>query len=165
MQDEEGGPKVPGREGPTSFAGLHLGAGRAGLGRQRGSSGSLLSLLHTKEGRRDVLSALAGERDGGASGGNLFINSISHLQSERPEPEVCTALCDSKGQIVRGPQLLIYVLTPARCSYVLCRTKYKPLCSCARSLAKKWALMDIHAHYSRKHPPQAVQSMTMLQSS
>ena len=83
MQGEEGRPSVPSREGPTSFAGLHLGAGRAGLGRQRGSSGSLLSLLHTKEGRRDVLSALAGERDGGAAGGDGAQQVKAVLQSKR----------------------------------------------------------------------------------
>ncbi len=73
---------MPGREGPTSFAGLELNAGRASLGKQRGSG--LLSMLHTKDcKRKDVLSPLAAEVDGSASpgGGDPHMKAI--MQSKR----------------------------------------------------------------------------------
>ena len=82
MQDEEGAPNVPSKEGPTSFAGLHLGMSRASLGRQHTSS--LLSLLHTKEGkRRDALSPLAAGVDGSAAGGDAAQHVKAMLQSKR----------------------------------------------------------------------------------
>ena len=82
MQEGEKASDVPSRVGPTSFAGLQLNAGRASLGRQRGSG--LLSMLHTKDGKRkDVLSPLAAEVDGSApaGGGDTHIKAI--MQSKR----------------------------------------------------------------------------------
>ena len=82
MQDEEAAPNMPSKEGPTSFAGLHMGMSRASLGRQQTSG--LLSLLHTKEGRRrDALSPLAAEVDGSAAGGDAAQNVKAMLQSKR----------------------------------------------------------------------------------
>ena len=82
LQDVESGPNVPSMEGPTSFAGLHLSAGRGSLGRQRGSG--LLSMLHSKESKRkDVLSPLAAEVDGSAAGGDAAQHVKAMLQSKR----------------------------------------------------------------------------------
>jgi len=82
MQEEEGTNNVPSKEGPTSFAGMHLSAGRASLGRQRGSG--LLSMLHTKDGKRkDVLSPLAAEIDGGTPGGEAAAQMKAIMQSKR----------------------------------------------------------------------------------
>jgi len=85
MQDEEGTNNVLSKEGPTSFAGMHLSAGRASLGslgRQRGSG--LLSMLHTKDGKRkDVLSPLAAEIDGGTPGGEAAAQMKAIMQSKR----------------------------------------------------------------------------------
>ena len=81
LQDEDGVPNMPSKEGPTSFAGLHLSAGRSSLGRQRGSG--LLSMLHTKDSKRkDALSPLAAEVDGGAANGDA-LQVKAMLQSKR----------------------------------------------------------------------------------
>ncbi|CAL5223195.1 g5670 [Coccomyxa viridis] len=81
-QDEDGVPSVPSKEGPTSFAGLHLSAGRGSLGRQRGSG--LLSMLHTKDSKRkDVLSPLAAEVDASAATGDAAQHVKAMLQSKR----------------------------------------------------------------------------------
>lgn len=85
VQEGEKASDVPSRVGPTSFAGLQLNAGRASLGnlgRQRGSG--LLSMLHTKDGKRkDVLSPLAAEVDGSApaGGGDTHIKAIMQSKS------------------------------------------------------------------------------------
>ena len=85
MQEEEGTNNIPSKEGPTSFAGMHLSAGRASLGslgRQRGSG--LLSMLHTKDGKRkDVLSPLAAEIHGGTAGGEAASQMKAIMQSKR----------------------------------------------------------------------------------
>ena len=82
LQDEDGVPNVPSKEGPTSFAGLHLSAGRGSLGRQRGSG--LLSMLHTKDSKRkDVLSPLAAEVDASAATGDATQHVKAMLQSKR----------------------------------------------------------------------------------
>ena len=68
MQDGEDAGAAAGKEAPTSFAGLHLSAGRASLGRARALGSGLLNILHTKDGKRkDTLGLLAAEVDGSAS--------------------------------------------------------------------------------------------------
>ena len=70
------------KEGPTSFAGLHLSAGRGSLGRQRGTG--LLSMLPTRESKRkDALTPLAAEVDGGAMSGDGAQQVKAMLQSKR----------------------------------------------------------------------------------
>lgn len=85
LQDEENAGGAPSREGPTSFAGMHLNAGRASLGnlgRVRGSG--LLSMLHTKDGKRkDVLSPLAAEVDGSGSVSEAAMHMKAIMQSKK----------------------------------------------------------------------------------
>ena len=84
MQDGEDAGAAAGKEAPTSFAGLHLSAGRASLGRARALGSGLLNILHTKEGkRRDMLGLLAAEVDGSATSSEASGHVKAIMQSKK----------------------------------------------------------------------------------
>ena len=84
VQDDEDAGAAAGKEAPTSFAGLHLSASRASLGRARGWGSGLLSMLHTKEGKqRDTLGLLAAEVDGSAAASEASGHMKAIMQSKK----------------------------------------------------------------------------------
>ena len=84
MQDDDDAGAAAGKEAPTSFAGLHLSAGGASLGRARALGSGLLSMLHTKEGKRkDTLGLLAAEVDGNATVSEASGHMKAIMQSKK----------------------------------------------------------------------------------